>query len=415
MVTLAFATQHGNATAQFKSVLISGNCVTRPYTSRKRKRQFLPLNLLFNKYIVLRKEHPDAHHVVSGERKATLLNNKAATKLLGQGRPMWLGISIYSRAQLDPTTRKLSGKRKGVFWFQLVPTQPLITRIQRGAHLESIRLNVPRGPTRKLVADVVLSANDPNVFARSGAFIKALDQKYTSKPFPQGAYLGCDWNALGSNALVVGTEGDRIDLTTEGNLMESIEGAAENIEVLRREIGLLQRAIKKNKDKERKKGRQEAQLTLLHQKIARIKKQAEKELLMRYLYVLWRVGAHHVSWDAIAVNPRGRRGQLATAITYMPKRHQLFEEFEGWARDLKQSGILPNYEDTIAVTPYTGQVCDQCLATTGKLKRTRKKDSPSTTFKCVECGTEGDRHQVSARVSALLLKQQVEAETIAGS
>jgi RNase P subunit RPR2 len=82
-----------------------------------------------------------------------------------------------------------------------------------------------------------------------------------------------------------------------------------------------------------------------------------------------------------------------------------------WATALKQAGILPNYEATIPVTPYTGQICDKCFSVTGKLKRSRMKDIPYNKFKCLDCGTEGDRHQVSARVSALLLKQHVEAES----
>lgn len=412
MVTLAFANQHSSATAKLESVLIPSNCVTRPYTSRTRAKHFLPLNLVFNKYIVLRKEHPEAHRVISGQRKEQFLNNKTATKLLGQGKPIWLGISIYSPAQFDSTTWKLSGKRKGIFWFQLLPTKPLIKRIRRGARLESIRLNVPRGPTRKIVADLILSSKDPKVFARSGAFIKALDKKYGSKPLPKGDYLGSDWNKLGGNAVVVGTEKNRIDLRKDGDLMESIETAASNIVVLRKEIGLLQRAITKNKAKENKKGRQESQLTLLHQKIVRIKKQVEKELLMRYLYVTWRVGAKHVGWDAINLSTRGRRGELANIINYMPKRQTLFEEFKEWAKDLKQAGIFSNYESTRAVTPYTGQICDECLATTGKIERLGKKVAFNEKFMCVDCGNEGDRHQVSARVSALLLKQQVEVENL---
>lgn len=415
MVTLAFANKHRSATAKFESVLTPSNCISCPYTSRKRTKHFLPLNLVFNKYIVLRKEHPDAHQVEYGHRKEQFLNNKAATKLLGQGKPIWLGISIYSPAQFDTVTRKLSGQRMGVFWFKLPPTKPIIKRIQRGARLESIRLNVPRGPTRKIVADLILTAKDPEVFARSGDFIRVLDEKYGHKPLPLGDYLGCDWNKLGGNALVVGTEKDRIDLRKDGDLMESIEAAASSIEALRKEIGLLQRSMTKNRAKEGKKGRQESQLTLLHQKIARIKKQAEKELLMRYLYLAWRVGAKHVGWDAIKVSTRGRKGELASVIRNMPKRQALFEEFKEWAKDLKKAGILPNYKSTRAVMPYTGQICDECLSTTGKMKRTGKKDTPYKKFTCMDCGSEGGRHQVSARVSALLLKQQVEADTLASA
>ncbi|MBN2152365.1 MAG: hypothetical protein JW839_13015, partial [Candidatus Lokiarchaeota archaeon] len=60
------------------------------------------------------------------------------------------------------------------------------------------------------------------------------------------------------------------------------------------------------------------------------------------------------------------------------------------------------------MTPFTGQACDECFARTGVLRRTRKVGTPYHEFTCTECGRTGGRHQVSARVAALLLKRAIE-------
>ena len=132
---------------------------------------------------------------------------------------------------------------------------------------------------------------------------------------------------------------------------------------------------------------------------------------MIYLYTLHRTGAKHASWDAVTVSTRGTRGTLATAITGMPKRASLLVEFETWARDLASAGVLPRFEDVTPVTPYTGRACDDCFAATGELRHTRKAGIPYHGFECTSCGKTGNRHEVSARISALLLKQIIEQTT----
>jgi hypothetical protein len=129
------------------------------------------------------------------------------------------------------------------------------------------------------------------------------------------------------------------------------------------------------------------------------------------LYAVHRTGAKHASWDAISVSTRGTKGTLAIAITGMPKRAGLLAEFEAWARDLTRAGVLPRFEGVTPVSPYTGQLCDECLARTGELQRTRKEGIPYHEFECAACGKKGNRHQVSARVSALLLKRTIEQNT----
>jgi hypothetical protein len=72
------------------------------------------------------------------------------------------------------------------------------------------------------------------------------------------------------------------------------------------------------------------------------------------------------------------------------------------------AGVLPRFEGVTPVSPYTGQECDDCMARTGELRRTRKGGIQYHEFECISCGKSGSRHQIPARVSALLLNRFIE-------
>ena len=138
---------------------------------------------------------------------------------------------------------------------------------------------------------------------------------------------------------------------------------------------------------------------------------------MIYLYVAWKTKAKYVGWDSIGgISTRGKRGALAQAITYLPKRKVLYDEFRHWASDLKVQGFLPHHEATIPVSPYNSQACSECFQQTGKQEHSRVKDIPYDAFSCKRCGRNSqndpiiNRHSNSARVSAILLQNHVHAQ-----
>jgi hypothetical protein len=413
IIALAVAATNAEATDRFRSAFVPDACVTRPCMSSRRKKRCLPINLLFNKYVVVRKEHPAASRIVDGKEKEAFLDNDGATKLLAEGKPAWLGIPIYSPDQFDGAMRRLSGTRKGLFWFELVPTGSIMARLARGTRVESIRLMVPRGPTRKIVADVILASEDKRTFVGSSRFIDAMDASYNGVHFPRDDCIGSDLNALGPHAIALGTTTGTIDLRAGPNIMAPIERAAKRIDAIRGEIAVLQRAMDPGGVGviRPKNGRRRAQLSMLHDRLARLRADAERRVLMVYLYALHRTGAAHASWDAVDVATRGTRGSLAIAITTMPKRRDLMAIFERWAFDLVDAGKIGRFEGVIPVSPYTGNVCDACFARTGEMRRTRKPGIPYHSFECTACGRQGDRHQVSARVAALLLQCAVNTGT----
>jgi len=76
---------------------------------------------------------------------------------------------------------------------------------------------------------------------------------------------------------------------------------------------------------------------------------------------------------------------------------------------------LPHHETSIPVSPYNSQTCAECFRQTGKQERSRVKDIPYDEFSCNKCGRNShndpvvNRHSNSARVSAILLQNQVQA------
>ena len=414
LVALAFARIYdpSGATDQFKRVFTPEKCVARPYRSKNRTRSYLPVNLLFNKYVIERQAYPDKKKInKNGKEINKYLNNEEATALLKKDAPIWLGLPIYSSDQLQEGV--LLGRKKATFWFRLYTTPKIRECLNRGAQVKSIRLNVPRGPTNKIVADVTLTASDQSAFAHSGKFIEVWDKLFGAMTFPEGNYIGADFNRIGKYIIAVATAEQEIDLTLPPNMMKNFKDAYQKLEKIRRiEIPNIMRKLDSGKGTPQKRGRWKAQVTLLHQRRDRLMTERKRLALMVYLYLIYRTNASYATWDGIqGISTRGKKGTLATGITYLPKEKDLYELYLEWISDLKEQGLLLNYKETRVITPYTSQACSECYAQGRGLRKTRAKNIAYNEFKCTDpdCYYVGNRHSNSARMSALLLKHQIEA------
>jgi hypothetical protein len=109
------------------------------------------------------------------------------------------------------------------------------------------------------------------------------------------------------------------------------------------------------------------------------------------------------------MSTRGKKGTLATGISYLPKEKNLYDTFLEWPLDLKVQGLLPNYKGTRIVSPYTCQYCSECYIQGRGLRKTRVKTLAYHEYHCAVpgCGYRGNRHSNSSRISALLLKEQI--------
>ena len=402
IVSLTFARGYPTATVHLKSAFLPRSCLTRPFTSPHRKKEHLPATLLSPKYVIPRKAHPS---------QKGFLNNTDATTRLRQNKPIWVGIPIYSPNQKTSFSELVAGtrksvRRKGLFWFRLLPSKKIVYCLTHGASLKSIRFNVPQGPTQKIVVDLILTASSRESFIHSARFLKAWDRQYGNLRLPKTEYLGSDFNRIGTNLVAVGTPAKSIHLASNASFMEQYQNAYKKLEHLRKvQIPRLQRKLAKGKKHIPRNERLIRQLTLLHRKRERVMKEAKRAALMVYLYAAYRTKAQYLAWDnSQGISTRGTRGVLATAITYMPKRLALFTEFTEWAHDLKSLGYLPEYKATEPVSPYTSRICGECFSKHQTPTRSLENTKDYNRKKCKQCGRTVDRHANAARVGALLLK-----------
>jgi hypothetical protein len=419
VISLTLAKQHPSAIGQFQSAFTPDICLTLPFTSKSRVKSHLPVNLLFNKFIVERKAAPSAATYLINQHDQGKAN---VTDIFKQGSPIWLGLPVYSPHQEVHFVELLTGQRKtvrkkGTFWFQLKPSKKIITCLARGAEVRDIRLNVPRGPINKIVADIVLSAKERASFRHEGKFLTAWDNAFGVPNVPKHDFLGVDFNRIGKYLVAIANPDQEIDILA---LMDLYKATHEKLEKFRKqEIPHIQSKLDKGKNGDgqslslKKEGRLRSQVTLLHRKQERLMKEMKRHALMLYLYFAWKSECKYLSWDSIGgISTRGKKGALAQAITYLPKSRTQFTLFTEWAADLLEQGYLQNYEATIPVSPFNSQVCGHCFKQTGRREKTRMKGIPYDDFRCNSCGKSSNRHSNSAQVSALLCQNQVHSKLI---
>ncbi|MBA7625724.1 hypothetical protein ES703_33156 [subsurface metagenome] len=420
IISLTLAKRYPSAIGQFLSAFTPDACLTFPFTSENRDKSQLPVNLLFNKFIAERKADPTSSEYLVNRSNSSKMS---ATDIFRNDEPLWLGLPIYSPHQEQHFQELLQGnrervRRKGLFWFQLIPSKKIVECVRRGAEVRDIRLNVPKGPTNKIVVDIVLSSENLSSFQHGGKFLKTWDDDFGNSKLPRHDILGSDFNRIGKYMVATANPDEEHELK---GIMKRYKDAHDKLEKFRKwEIPHAQVQIstgidqKGNRISAEKKGRLETQVTLLHRRRQRLMKEMKRQALMLYLFVAWKVRAKYLAWDSIGgISTRGHKGALAQAITYLPKRKALYNEFKQWAEDLKQQGFLTHYKDTIPMSPFNSQVCASCFQQSGEAKRTRVNDIPYDAFQCKICGrdTRGDpkinRHSNSARVSALLLQNHL--------
>lgn len=395
VIASAFAHLYPEATAQFGTQFTPDHCVTRPFLTNRKAKKYLPLELKSPKYVILRKRHPN---------ETTCINNEEATTLFQTNQPLWLGFKLYTPEQFQPDG-SLQGRTKGTLWFRLFPTKKIRECIQRGAVVKAIRLNVPHGPTNKIVADITLGADSRLPFRHATQFLHHWKETFPHVVFPQACYLGSDLNQLGRDMLALGTDQCELDIAP---LMAAFERDARKLTLFRKKIiPLLQSKLPQKTDG--KTGRRKAELTNLHHKRQRIQTEANRRLVMVYLYAIYQTRAQHVAWDRIeGLNSRGKKGDFAVAVQSLPNNQEQFTLFRDWVADLQQLEFLPPATQIHPVSPYTSAVCPHCYARTGKRKRTRVNRTAYHAFECRICGHSGNRHSTAAMVEAIDMKIAVE-------
>lgn len=79
VIAPAFAELYSEATAMFWEEFTPDNCITRPFTSNRKNKKYLPLELKSPKYVILRKKNPNNHQTI---------NNEEITDVFMQNKPV---------------------------------------------------------------------------------------------------------------------------------------------------------------------------------------------------------------------------------------------------------------------------------------------------------------------------------------
>jgi len=405
IIALALAELKPYAIVQFESVFMPRNCLTPPFTSKRRNRKYLPLNIISNKYVITVKASPEKDDFLYN--KINKNNKESVTSFFARGEPVWIGIPIYTPDLFDPIKCLLNknARVKSRFWFKLIPSKKIINCIKRGAQVHMIRLNVPRGPARKIVADITLAApRKKNAFRHGLKFISSWDNAGFASSIPENDIMGVDFNRIGKYMIAVANPDAELDL---GRMMDFYQKKYRLLEHLRHhEIPGIQRKISGLHNSPRRK-RLESQLTLLFRRMQNITREMKLQSLMVYLFAAFRAKAKYLSWDSIGgISTRGKKGTLAQAVTYLPKRKVLYDIFRKWASDLHEAGLLPSYRDTIPVRPFTSSICGECM------KPGLRQGATYDDIICPHCGHVGNRHSNAARVAAKLLQDHLHKSNI---
>ncbi|MHA2368399.1 MAG: hypothetical protein ACXADX_06235 [Candidatus Hodarchaeales archaeon] len=396
VIAPAFAHLYPEATAQFGDQFTPDHCVTRPFTStRKNPKKYLPLELKSPKYVILRKKDPT---------EKRYLNTQDTTELFKTNHPLWVGFNLYTPDQFR-ANGTLNGRHKGTLWFRLFPTKKIRECVQKGAVVKAIRLNVPRGATNKMVADIILGATSRTPFRHSVRFLQRWEAQFPNIIIPKSIYLGQDLNRLGKDMLALGTDQRELDISA---LMAEFDREYQKLELFRQKlIPALQRNLIRKKDG--KNGRRKTEITNLHNKRGKIMHEYNQRVLMVYLYAIWKAHARHVAWDGIeGLTSRGKKGAFAAAVQSLPNNRDQFALFHDWLDDLQHLKILLPETQIHVVSPFTSAVCPLCYAKSGKRNKNRDKTTTYHEFKCKQCGYTGNRHSTAAMVEAVDMKHTIE-------
>ena len=473
IIALALATKHKTAIEKFMGEFTSFNCITQPFKSLKKKavstKTLSPILTFQPNAGIFRQMRTSNGFKDANFNDVTI----SFRNFLENREPLWLGVPIYFPDQFDYKKGVLKIDDKHIlkssshFWFRLFPSQKHIDCLNYSyeengiriypATIATVKFRVRTRPTPKIYADLVINSpkkHASNVFAHSNKFLKQWDRelpllKESINKLRENNvidYLGSDINPIGENLLSVSAylnnnnsnsrlgeldliSGDKNLMTFPKRSREKIDlyrkslipALSRNKERLQRKIVNLQntslsKPVKSNIDYKLKNKlrRINTEISLLYRKRKNITKETKLHLPMAYLYLAYLTDAKYLSWDNLFnIDTKGKKRELAEAITLMPKNKDQFNYITTWANDLKNAGFLERFVRMLPVSPYTSEYCASCYLRTGGLKKSRKKGISYHEFECtdLDCSSPRSlsRHHNASNMACIFLKNTVES------
>ncbi len=427
VTAFALTKKFKNAITAFNEVFTPDNCLTPPFTSKRRalktknenrrKSRYLPV--FYNRFVTPRDPLKTHSQTVA-----------SVTSLFIEEKPFLIGIPIYTLNQFNNNARK-NPYKKDTFYFNVFPTKKMIHAVRNGAIVRDMLIHPPCGASRTIDISITFSSTNPEAFTHRGNFLSDWDRKFKNSKvlssvkcyrgkisyhgFPSSKYLGVDFNRIGEYLVALGTPEGELDIRS---LTKSFKAAYKKLELYRKkEIPSLQRSIEREESKhipnKAKIGRLKVQIQFLHRKRNNIATEVKRQALMLYVYIAKKIGANFVSWDGIeSISTKGKKGNLAQSISYLPRRKDLYDYFIKLINDLKSHQLLPNITHVITVSPFTSSVCGDCTLKNGnELSKTRSPTSDYDFTTCLVCGKTSNRHANAGQVASILMKRHVHAQS----
>ncbi|MDF1538008.1 MAG: hypothetical protein P1Q69_03805 [Candidatus Thorarchaeota archaeon] len=253
------------------------NCITPPFSASTRKT--LPIEMLMGPNYVIRRGNSSQITADFQKQGYSTFNARSATG--------WIPMRV-------------------------IATKKIGEEIARGAEVASVRVNPPRGPSGKVTFDIALRSEN---FKPSTKFTKGVRKR------GKGAKaLGIDPNRPGRHVFVIGSENKAP--------VRNVQLAVNLSETIVKLRDLVMPRVARARNKYEKKGdrrmayKMRKELGLLHDRVKRLKKELDRTCGRELAIAILTHDPKVVGFESTVqgLSTRGTSGNLAKAITHMPKR-----------------------------------------------------------------------------------------------
>ena len=434
IIARACAEKYKDAPVKLIGQLVPEQLITAPFSSVKRKKKEIPLELVMNKEFVIYRQD-NYHNMATG--LVDLIKRRAGKKVHGEYPTMPFVIpkrevktamqelNSPSQDRISLVILKnhyMSHLFKNNLLLEAKLSHRMIEVLTNGAQINHSRLRPPSGPSHKLIMDLVFSgvqkcfvptfqfldAGNKHKHESNDAFLDRKPKGTDRKPPSKDSVLGTDRNRVGVHALYFATPEHVLDTGAE---LEQVHTLGKKLKVVRKElphiarkIAVTEQALARCKNRHRKKmlqeklGRLQVEQTLVHRRKSNLKDTHDLECSLGGARVLLNNRAGALAVEELELSPQDTRGGLAVAITDMPKKADIVERMVSYAagyHDLKNTQNGQNQVQLVPVDPRgTSQYHADCGA------KLQKLPGNYDVMWCPKCKKEVIRHASSAQIIA---------------
>jgi len=434
IIARACAAKYKAAPAKLIGQLGPEQLITAPFSSVKRKKKEIPLELVMNKeFLIYRQDN--YRNMAAG--LVDMIKKRAGKKFHGEYPAMAFGIP---KREVKTAMQELNSTLKDRISLDLLKHQyihhlvtnnlqleaklshRMIEILTNGAQINHSRLRPPLGPSQKLIIDLVFSglkkcfvptfkfldAGNKHKHESNAAFLDRKPKSTDRKPPSKDSVLGTDRNRVGIHALYFATPETVLDTGAE---LEQVHTIGKKLKVVRKELPLIARKIAvteqalsscKNRHRQKmlkeKLGRLQVEQTLVHRRKGNLKDTHDLECSLGGARVMLNNRAGALAVEELELSPQDTRSGLAVAITDMPKKAEIVEWMVSYAAGYHELKNPQKGQDQVQLVPVDPRGTSQYHAACGA--KLQKVPGQYDVMWCPKCKKEVIRHASSAQIIA---------------